>query len=280
MMKDVAEGVKPQKKPGWRAPGAVLAVVVSFGNPVLTLNAVNALVRQRGVNIRIVVWDNFYADDTRDTLATKLPIRVTLHCSPNILWSPAINAAVKQHWDGEDFLLFQNNDLTLPAPNGVRTLKSVFELYPDAGIVAPMTPALGGPQDPLQCTDRSKPIRTAFVLGACTMVPYKVWTEVGPLDPEMPLGADDHDYCIRVKHAGYSIWVDPRVGAGHKGHASGFSDTWEKYGGQSWARFNEKWGGYYATDEEACRAHWDGIYVPGFEKGTGWTEAKYKERTN
>jgi GT2 family glycosyltransferase len=87
----------------------------------------------------------------------------------------------------------------------------------------------------------------------------------------MPLGADDHDYCLRVKQAGYKIMVAYSAFVSHKSHSSyrRARDTWDEWGGKSWEAFNKKWAGYFFNEEEAKRAHWQSEYTEGWETGTG-----------
>ena len=259
----------------------VLAVIVSYGNPYLSGRAMGTLKSQKGVTIKVVVWDNFSTEGNLSHLR-KLVTDEILVESPNVLWSPAINKAVKDYSDGEKFILMQNNDLSLPNVNSVATLVNLLETYEGAGLVGPAVPALGGPQDPIRLQGVTSPVRVPYLLGACTVVSRRIWDEVGPLDPDMKLGADDHDYSIRLKHYGYSLWVDPRVGAVHKGHASNQTPDgakeWGEWGKKSWARFDEKWAGYFANEEEAVKAHWAAVFDPDFIIGTGWSEETYDER--
>ena len=177
-----------------------------------------------------------------------------------------------------------NNDVQLPGAT-FRNLEIIFDTDPKAGMVGPLCPALGGPQEPLSAQYRPRalgsnmmPFRAAFLLGACLMYRKEVFDEIGPFDETMPLGADDHDYSIRMKHAGYHLWVQPNVCIWHKGHASD-GPEWDEWGGKSWGAFNEKWGGYFATEEEAIKCHWGGEYFPEHEVGTGWSEEEYRDRS-
>lgn len=196
-----------------------------------------------------------------------------------LITAPSVGLARKEQ-DVTDFLLFMNNDCSLPS-HTVASLLDTFEQHSDAGIVAPACTALGGPQEPLWIPDKSRPFRVTFVLGACLMMRRSLWDYLVAahgygLDPDMPQGADDHDLCLRAKVAGYSIWVDPRTTAQHKGHASGDDPNWHL--GNGWPYFDSKWAGYFANSEEASLCHWGGRYVPGYEVGTGWSADEYDTR--
>lgn len=267
-----------------------LVVVVAYNNLKLTQHAVGALLGQT-YETRVVVWDNASVDGTADWLRQQKQIEA--HVSDeNVYWSPAVNRAIEEHWDGEDFIGYMNND----AKPFRSTVARLITLLRDekVGLVAPSMGRIGGPQDIANCAghdlvarggfveDRIKdlpPKRVNFVMGAFAMLRKSVWNEIGPLDEDMPLGADDHDYAIRLKEAGYQIWVAQNAFCEHAGHASAKGKVagriWDDVGAQSWAAFNKKWEGYFANEEEAVKCHWGGEYVDGWEKGSGWaTEAK------
>lgn len=272
----------------------VLMVVVSYNNANLTVDCLNALMRQKDVSLNVVLWDNSQNQDTIREVTAQVPKEMLnnsltiVDSEENLLWTPAINRAVRQFYSGEKFIGFMNNDILLHEDTVARMVKGLHE-HINGGIIAPMGSALGGPQDwasangewPIGVTNldqmndflKDRPVkRVTYVVGACCLVPAYVWKEVGELDPSMPLGADDHDYCMRLKDAGYHILVSQNIYANHTGHASGGSSGWNEWGGKSWEVFNQKWAGYYATEEEAIKCHWGGDYVPGWDGGTGWDE--------
>lgn len=269
-----------------------LIVVVSYNNCDLTLRAIEALKKQT-VPTRIVVWDNNSPDGSARRLAQVQGIE--LIASPeNLMWTPAINRAIAEKWDGEPFIGYMNNDAA-PGPTCIERLTNVLR-DESVGLAGPVIERIGGPQDvantPInsmvvgreqnldQAIERLPVKRVTFVLGAFAMLRKEVWDQVGPLPEDMPLGADDHDYCIRIKHAGYQIVVVQSAYAQHAGHASSKQEgkaNWDDWGGKSWQVFNEKWAGYYSTEEEAIKCHWGGDFVDGWEIGTGWGPDKLKQ---
>lgn len=259
----------------------VLVVVVSYNNRELTQRAVAALRRQT-MPVHVVVWDNNSQDGTQEWLRQQSDIDVEL--SPeNVYWTPAINRAIDKYWAGETYVGYMNNDAA-PLMHCVQRMVRLAR-KDGIGLVAPSMERIGGPQDIANCEGHDivreggfleqnmeglPGKRVTYVLGAFAILRKKVWDEVGPLDEEMPLGADDHDYCIRLKERDYQIWVAQDAFCQHAGHASarvpGASAAWDDIGARSWARFNEKWAGYYKTEEEAIKSHWGGTYHPGWER--------------
>lgn len=251
-----------------------LWIVISYNNSKLTEDAVNSI-RRQNVPVRIVVWDNDSPDGSGERLANKFrPVRnvTVVQSGKNILWTPALNAAVDQYWTNEHFIGFANNDLVLPADATEKFMKLAFR--PEVGMVGPTGSGFGGPQDfvshhgPYHEADLTNlgPLRTTFLAGACVFMRKSVYDDIGPFDEDMPLGADDHDYAIRLKAKGYQIWIDESVYVEHVSHASGKSPAWNKWGSQSWKAFEKKWDNYYTTEDEALKSHWGGVYHEGYDR--------------
>lgn len=264
-----------------------LVCIVSYNNLRLTQDAVQSL-KDQTFDTRIVVWDNDSRDGTPDWLRQQDGIEYYLS-NENVYWTPAINSSVEKFWHGEKYIGYMNNDAR-PLKSTVERLVNLLKAE-EIGLVGPSMSAIGGPQDITVCDGYDivarggfvdadleclPPKRVTFVMGAFAMLRKDVWDEIGLLDPAMPLGADDHDYAIRLKEKGYQIWVAQNAFCDHIGHASASSSgaaerAWDDVGAQSWAVFKAKWKGYFASEEEAEKAHWGGDYVPGWEKGTGWS---------
>lgn len=270
----------------------VLVVIVSYNNPSLTVRAVETASRQT-VPTDVVVWDNNSPDALVAQVLKAHPLNSNVELvmsEENLLWTPALNAAVERFLNGHDYLCFMNNDITLPG-DAIERMVQVFRDHPDAALVGPMGWSLGGPQDYAthkeawlaagkgadESFQAQGAYRIPYVVGACTLVSRVVWDELGVLDAEMPLGADDHDYSLRAKDAGYAIYAEPAVVAQHAGHASAGSPNWNKWGAKSWDAFNRKWDGYFVDATEATNCHWGGTYIPGWEVGTGWLPPEERE---
>lgn len=265
-------------------------VVVSYNNAVLTRRAIDALLAQ-DPPVHFVVWDNASTDNTAPMLKS---MNIEYHLSEeNVYWTPAINEAVRKYWKGERCIAWLNNDA---APKRTCMGRLAAELrHPEVGLVAPMTAAIGGPQDthnnpevrqilsrgvrdPDEAVVHLPARRATFVLGACSMIRADVFHEVGGLDPDMVLGADDHDLCHKVKEHGYEIRVVQSALCDHVGHASektgGAKPIWDALGGKCWGVHDRKWEGLYANEEEAGKCHWWGQFDANFQFASGWTDEK------
>ena len=258
----------------------ILIVVVSYNDSNNTMLTVQSLLGQGN----IVVWDNASTDGTVGHLAKFGDSIRVMASKTNLLWSPAVNRAVEMFRTDEKAIVMSNNDITY-RPNTMQLLFKAVNDDKKVGIAAPIGSGLGGMQDfahwygkgekirdPVQYASGLPVLRVATIVGASVLIPTRVWDEIGPLDETMPLGADDHDYCIRVKQAGYTIAVQQAAYITHRSHSSyrRARQSWEEWGGKSWKAFNEKWAGYYLNEEEAIKCQWGYAYQKGWDVGTGW----------
>lgn len=271
--------------PGYDRHMNTLAIVVTYNDKNSVLECVDSLVRQADV----LVWDNASTDGTTDEVRRTFP-QAEVHLAPqNMLWTPALNAATELYWNGTQNLLYSNNDVIYEA-NVVSVLEQVLE-DPQVGLAGPAGSGLGSAQDFAVWYGPHAPgwggppndqfrrylttlptKRVPHLVGASMMVQPSLREEIGPLDDSMPLGADDHDYCIRAKEAGYSIQVAYSAFVRHKSHASMrvARNAWNENGERSWNAFNAKWAGYFHDEEEAIKVQWGDTYYPGWDVGTGW----------
>lgn len=243
-----------------------LVVIVSFSGATLAQQAAEAA-RDQSIGTRVIVVDN--GDNFPDTAGV-----LVVRPGRNLLWTPAINLAVAEHHRGERMLVWSNDDV-IPATDTVRRLAEILH-DPRVGLVGPVGPHLGGPawledsahvsggptdreRDSERIADRT-PRDVAFVQGAFSATRADVWQTVGPLACDMPLGADDHDYCLRVRRAGYRIALARNAYVWHHGHRSRDSHAWKESGAKSWAVFNDRWGGVMTAGE--AEAHWGDLRWP------------------
>lgn len=256
----------------------VLGIIVAYQHKDIAQICLDEAVKQNYGEIDWVVWNN---GGVRG-LTYNPQLSITVHHSPtNLLWTPALNAAIEMYLKPEHtHILYMNHDIRL-GHYTVIEMVTFLEENADAGAVGPVGSSMGGLQDFVSNKDNyqgQKAIRSAYLMGAIQMMKREVWDIVGPFDNSMPLGADDFDYSIRMKEAGYSLWVLPGVYVDHVGHVTGKSPEWNEYGGKSWTRFNEKYDMYYATEAEAIGSLWNGTYNEEYPVGTGIAEEEKIKR--
>lgn len=249
----------------------VLGIIIAYRHVDVVKKCIQHVVNQDFEDVDWVLWNN----GGLHTLGHVSP-KITVHTSENILWTPALNRAIEIYLRPEHtHIFYMNHDIYLSSSTIRRLLSELENMPNNAGAIGPVGSALGGLQDYISNTKnykRQKRIRAAYLMGAIQMMKREVWDVVGPFDESMPLGGDDFDYSIRMKEAGYSLWTTADVYVNHIGHVTGQSREWNDYGGQSWARFNEKYDNYYINEAEAIGSLWDSIYNEQYPIGTGITE--------
>lgn len=266
-------------------PAEVLMVIVSYNDRLNTLKAIQSL-KNQDTDINIVVWDNASTDDTCTMLMGIPNINVVLS-KENLMWTPAINDAIKSFYSGEKFIGFMNNDISFIDSDTLSKLLQAAD-DPQVGIVAPVGARLGGMQDFVSHPEdysKNKPYtRASYIVGACCVLRKDVWDQIGILDNTMPLGADDHDYCIRIKEEGLGVYVCQEAYVDHVGHASSRTaegrQVWNDWAGKSWESFNNKWSGndnqpYFIDQLEADLCHWGSQYFYGWNNMTGHKSKEY-----
>jgi len=195
------------------------------------------------LNPEVIVVDNNSTDGTAAMVGEKYP-QVRLIRNPvNQGYAPGMNLALAQS-QGE-FILTLSHDAELK-PGAVQNMIKFFQSYPKAGLVGPRTLDRQGnivttlhhpnlllhvwagiiplrswlrrhnswrrfltrifPNSSGLTTDYDSTHRVAVADGGCLMTRRPVLDKVGSLDPAIPFGPDDYDWCYRIGQAGFEIW--------------------------------------------------------------------------
>lgn len=195
------------------------------------------------LNPEVIVVDNNSTDGSAALVEKKYP-QVHLICNPvNQGYTPAMNIALSQ--SRGKFILTLSHDAELKPGAGQNMIK-FLRFYPKAGLVGPRTldgqgdivttlhhPSLflhvwSGiipvrrwlrrhhslrslltkifPDSSGLTSDYDSTHRVAIADGGCLMTRRIVLEQVGLLDPAIPFGPDDYDWCYRISQAGFEIW--------------------------------------------------------------------------
>ncbi len=170
-------------------------------------------------------------------------------------------------------IAYVNSDVYV-GPNWASRLLSHFSWHDRIGAVAPLGRMIGGRQDVSarlngQLSDwpvigetysetdlvaineyakraHPKAESTKSLQGTVLLVNRKLHDEIGGLDPNCILGADDADYSLSARMAGYELLVALDVFVWHDNHSS-FNQLSAVEGStlidRSWTYFNQKWAG-------------------------------------
>lgn len=244
-------------------PGVVSVVIVTHNAFRLVRRSIETLLRNTGSAHEVIVVDNDSRDGTREWLLRQQDRLRLLQCEHNDGFSPAVNraAAVAQG----DVLVLLNPDVLVP-PGWLPRLCA--HLRPGVGAVGPLATACGRQQTLLgvaaasqaDCVDADRYVAGRFrgrskevglLTGFCLACRHETFDDVGGLDPELVLGADDFDLCLRLRRRGLRLLVAMDVFVLHVGHVSfqAAGAPAERAGAESWDRFRLKWGAEVADME-------------------------------
>lgn len=153
--------------------------------------------------------------------------------------------------EGSTYVCIQNND-TLVDPGWLDKMLEVFQKETDVGMVGPTAIWASSWQsrtrliqkwgDPIDW-DKWREIHSMLAF-FCTVIPVEVIEEVGLLDEQYGLGfGDDDDYAMRIKRAGYRMFIRTDVTVAHH-HRTTFKaqvPKWKTMQRVNVSRFKKNW---------------------------------------
>jgi len=248
-------------------------IVVAYNNLAYTRQCIEHVTAYTALPHELIVIDNGSTDGTQEWLARLAPrsgTRVALKRltnADNRGFAPAVNQGLAVA-EGA-FVCLVNNDL-LVAPGWLETLLDHLTAEPRAGAVGPMGSGIGGKQDwaaiygPLPYIGPNGLDREAFLAfaarlragvagafteakslsGSCWVMRTELLRQLGGLDEGCRNGADDADLSLRLRLAGYRLYVAEDVFVHHYGHVtfSLLGRAAESAAAEAaWAHFNDKW---------------------------------------
>lgn len=259
----------------------VSIIVVSYNSLDYLVMTLNSLIEKTNYPCELIVIDNSSDNQTRDYLKKKtedyksmIDFKLMLN-KENKGYSQACNQGIKMA-DGK-YICLMNNDLIL-SKNWLERLLVHLENNPSAGMVGPLGKGIGGEQnyvgiyrqlayrypekgeldkfsDYLYKNFKGDYTETKFLIGCCLLLKREVIEKVGLLDEGFFMSADDFDYSLRTRIAGFSLYVAEDVIVHHYCHqsfASLMPPQEEEMFRQAWSYFNNKWQGllkFYSMDD-------------------------------
>ena len=187
-----------------------------------------------GCEVRVWVVDNGSTDGSLAELPARFPWARFLAVGENLRFAGGNNRGIRAALaDGADFVVVLNNDTEADA-DLVRRLVAEAEAAPRAGLCGPLildaagrvwfagggvVPALGwtwhhglGGPDP---GAGGAPRDVGYLTGCCLGVRREVFERVGLLDEGYYLYAEDVDFCLRARAAGYACRYVPAARLTH-----------------------------------------------------------------
>lgn len=233
-----------------------LAVVVLSWNGVqLTRETLDSLARCRvpaGWRAHVIVVDNASTDGSPEAIAAEYPWAELVGLPENRRFAGGNNAGLARALgQGADAVMLLNNDVQAD-PGLYEKLLAALDESPGAGAAAPLiyhaAPTdriwyAGGRCVPALAHASHRGIRerdrgqyrsvedTGYLTGCCLLATAEAWRKVGLLDERYFIYAEDADWCLRARAAGYRLLFVPTARLWHQVSASsgGAANGWKTY---------------------------------------------------
>lgn len=238
--------------------GLVSIVMLSWNAVEFTKIALDSIRKYTSPPYEIVIVDNGSNEETVQWLRGLTDARVIFN-EKNRGYAGGNNQAIAAA--SGDYVVLLNNDVIV-TEGWLDGLLSAFDRVPGLGISAPRSNKIAGdqlvvdaiysgPGEMQEFATRRRELLagegylTDRAIGLCLCIDRRVIEEVGGLDERFGLGNfEDDDYSIRVRAAGYKIYVCDDVFIHHFGSQS-FAANKVDYAATmrgNWTKFAAKWG--------------------------------------
>jgi len=204
-----------------------------------------------GWRLHVLVVDNGSSDGSVAAIGREFPGVEVLALPGNRRFAGGCNAGLERVLgQGADAVMLLNND-TEAEPGLCEQLLLALEQDPRAGAAAPLicfqqppdaiwyaggrcVPALGlAAHRGLRQRDRGQHravVQTGYLTGCCLLATRGAWERVGLLDERYFIYAEDADWCLRARAAGFRLLFVPAARLRHKVSASsGAASPWKIY---------------------------------------------------
>ena len=233
----------------------VAVIVLSWNGAAMTRDTLRSLAQCRlpaGWRLWTLVVDNASSDGSPQMVRDEFPDVELLPLAENRRFAGGNNAGLEHALAaGADAVMLLNNDVVAD-PGLVEKLLHALAESPDAGAAAPLiyhappTDRIwyaGGRCTPWLAWSAHRGIRvrdrgqfrsieeTGYLTGCCLLATAAAWRKVGLLDERYFLYAEDADWSLRARAAGYRLLFVPTARLWHRVSASsgGAMNPWKVY---------------------------------------------------
>lgn len=172
--------------------------------------------------IEVIVVDNNSTDSSPEEIKKRFPLVRLLKLKKNIGFARSINLGLRKA-KGE-YIFIGNDDLVF-ARDSLKNMLNYYLTEENIGVVGGKIFFKKFPQRIASCgfimnkwtshvykagnPDKIK--EPDWLQGCALLIPKRVLTTVGSLDPNFTLLFDDYDLCLRIKKAGFKVVYLPRA---------------------------------------------------------------------
>jgi GT2 family glycosyltransferase len=230
-------------------------VVLSWNGVELTLDTLGSLAACRipeGWKLHTLVVDNASSDGSPARVREAFPDVELLALAENRRFAGGNNAGLERALAaGADAVMLLNNDV-IADPKLFEKLLAALAEAPEAGAAAPLiyfAPPSdriwfgGGRCRPWLAHSSHRGLRerdhgqyrsiedSGYLTGCCLLATAEAWKKVGFLDERYFIYAEDADWCLRARAAGYRLLFVPTARLWHRVSASsgGAINAWKVY---------------------------------------------------
>lgn len=228
-------------------------IVLGWNGLALTRATLDSLARCRvpeGWGAKVFVVDNASSDGSPEAVHAEYPSVELIALPENRRFAGGNNAGLARALEqGADAVMLLNNDVQADPALYEKLLAALAE-RPDAGAAAPLiyhaAPTdliwyAGGRCDVATAHTSHRGIRerdrgqyrsveeTGYLTGCCLLATAEAWRKVGPLDEGYFIYAEDADWSLRAREAGYALLFVPTARLWHEVSASsgGAVNAWK-----------------------------------------------------
>jgi len=224
-------------------------VVLSWNGAALTLDTLRSLEAchvPESWRLRTLVVDNASTDGSPERVREEFPGVELLALAENRRFAGGNNEGLRRVLDGgADAVMLLNNDVVAD-PKLIEKLLAALDEQPQAGAAAPLiyfappTDRIwygGGRCRPWLAHSSHRGLRTrdhgqyrsiedtGYLTGCCLLATAEAWRKVGLLDERYFIYAEDADWCLRARAAGFRLLFVPTARLWHRVSASSANAT-------------------------------------------------------
>lgn len=228
----------------------ISAIIVTWNSSQWISNCLKSLMNDlRSFCYKIVVVDNASTDETPDLIRENFPEVILVRNTVNEGFAQACNRAILECQ--AEYVLFINPD-TEVIPGMTNTLITFMKGHPEAGAIGPTllntdgSLQLSGNTFPnlrniwaeslfldrlfpgnrffgshkLSHLNRSEVCKVDWTMGSCLLLRKEALDKAGSFDNRFFLFFEETDLCLRLKKAGYEVYIIPEARIVHGGGSS------------------------------------------------------------